>query len=62
MATYQFSGVGRIDFCAECPFCQTANNSNGSFYYCEISDNEVEFDINTESRPTDCPLVEVKED
>lgn len=56
MATYQFSGVGRIDYCAECPMCYFEHDDQ--LYYCELTDH----DVVVHRKESDCPLVLVKED
>ncbi len=61
MATYQFSGVGRIDCCGECPMCNGSITFGEKYYFCELSDLPIEVD-NYDSRPSDCPLILVKED
>jgi hypothetical protein len=60
MPTYKFT-CGRIDSCGECPFIDMQYDlcSDKARYYCELTDNEIADYMN---KPTDCPLVLVKED
>jgi hypothetical protein len=54
MATYKFE-YPEIECCGDCPLL----SNDGSIYYCELTDNEIADYMN---KPTDCPLVLVKED